>query len=160
MGRFVIELKIEKESDLYCRFNNHHELSEDVTKYITDKLSDRQKGESVLIQILCEEKIDEANVKKALDQWITSVDEKLKSDAKSDFVKQVWMFGVGIVFIALSLLVQSQVNTLTYTILSTIGAFAMWEAAAIWIVENPKRRVRRHIFDKLKQDVDVEIICK
>ena len=60
---------------------------------------------------------------------------------------------------ALSLLVQSQVNTLTYTILSTIGAFAMWVAAAIWIVENPKRRVRRHIFDKLKQDVDVEIIC-
>ena len=85
----VIDLKIENESELYCRFNSNHELSEEVTTYIIDQLSTRNKGEAVELRIISKTPINEDNVNISFEAWIASIDAQLKKESKTNFVKQL-----------------------------------------------------------------------
>jgi len=63
------------------------------------------------------------------------------------------MFGLGVLFITISLALQPVVNVVWFTVLSTIGAFSMWEAASIWIVQNPKLSMRKRIVARLSKQL-------
>ena len=43
----------------------------------------------------------------------------------------------------LRLMLSGRVPELLSEIVSTVGAFSLWEAASIWIVENPSIRLRK-----------------
>ena len=67
------------------------------------------------------------------------------------------MFAVGVCFIAVSLALESKVGVVWFTVLSTIGAFSMWEAASIWIIQNPRLRLRKRIVGKLKDNISISV---
>jgi hypothetical protein len=48
-------------------------------------------------------------------------------------------------------MLQPTVGVVWFTVLSTIGAFSMWEAASIWIIQNPKLRMRKRAISRLKE---------
>ena len=73
-------------------------------------------------------------------------------------IQQLWMFIVGFVFIGLSLMIDETSNAVLFTVLSTIGAFSMWEAASIFIIQNPKLRRRKFILKKLSHDIIINFV--
>ena len=145
------------EEDLYCPYNREHELNDDVTNYIIKE--SRKKGikDNVLIRIISKDKMDEESVRNAFNEWIEQTDIFMKEEAKSNMVKQTIMAIIGLIFISLSVLLQSRLNAVIFTVLSTIGAFAIWEAASIWIVENPKLRHHARTIGKWKEEIGLEI---
>lgn len=103
------------------------------------------------IRIISDEDIDMDNLKNAFEKYLSVERLQLKKEKKANTVKQLWMFGVGVLFIAVGLYAASVLPALLGEIISTIGAFAMWEAASIWIVENPRNRLKRKWVDSLMQ---------
>ena len=67
------------------------------------------------------------------------------------------MFGIGVLFIAFGLYASDMLPALTGEIISMIGAFSMWEAASIWIVENPENRIKQRWIKLIAQ---TEITCE
>ena len=50
-------------------------------------------------------------------------------------------------------------NSIIYTIISTIGSFAIWEASNIWIIENMESKIKRRILTSLlKANIEIEKI--
>ncbi len=97
-------------------------------------------------------------MKQAFHQWICDEDEGIKREFHKNNVQQAWMFGVGVLFIAVSLLLDGKVGMVWYTVLSTIGAFSMWEAAGIWIIHNPKLRMRKKIAKAIGENAEIKIV--
>lgn len=93
--------------------------------------------------------IDTEQLKKAFEKYIDSLKAQLVREKKANTIKQLWMFSIGVVFIAGGLFFADRLPALTGEIISTIGAFSMWEAAGIWIVENPKIRLRKRYIEQL-----------
>ena len=147
-----IEVKIKTEQDLYESFNQKKELNDAVTGYIKGQFEDAIFSEPICFHIISEEPVDEETVKQAFLRWNDSLQNSLNRQKQINLTKQLWMFGVGVCFIVMSLILEATVNLVIYTILSTIGAFAMWEAAAIWIVENPKNRLHQRMIRKIAQE--------
>ena len=148
MEKQTVSLLIDKEEDIYCPFNNDHELNEEVTDYLIRKFVEGKTGNGILVRILSKEKVDESQVRDAFDKWIELANNQMKNEYRRNMTKQGLMIVIGIGFIILSLLLQDRVNAVIFTVLSTISAFAMWESAAIWIVENPKLRIQARMIGK------------
>ena len=73
-------------------------------------------------------------------------------------VEQLWMFAIGVLFIAVSLILEKRIPVVWFTVLSTIGAFSIWEAASIWIVRNPALRLNRKMVSKIRDDTIVTVV--
>ena len=97
--------------------------------------------------------IDKEELQQAFSRWSDSIELSLNREKKDNRIKQAWMFSIGVLFIALSVAIQSSVSMVVYTVLSTIGAFSMWEAAAIWIVENPEIRIKKRLIRKITNNI-------
>ncbi len=153
---FEIKVKINEESDLYEPLNPDKELSPDITDYLERQIMDRNIGENVLIHVISKEPLSEENVKTAFWDWIHGIEASFRKRQKGNWIKQAWMFFVGVAFIATSLFAQPHVNVVVFTVLSTIGAFALWEAAAIWIVEGPTNRIRKRVLKNMAKGVEFQ----
>ena len=153
---FEIKVKIDRESDLYEPLNPEKELNQDITAYMERQIADRNIGEKVLIHIISQESVNEQDVSKAFWDWIHGIEDSFQKQRKTNWVKQAWMFIVGVAFIAAGLFLQSHVNIVVYTVVSTIGAFAMWEAAAIWIVEGPSNKIRKRVLKNITKGVEFQ----
>ena len=156
MTPHTIRIYIEKEDGLYNHFSPEKELSEDVIAYIQKKAYTKNALQPLLIQVISAEKIDEAAFYAAIGRWLAEEDAVIEKERRSSKVKQAWMFSAGTFFIALSLLLEAIIPALPFTILSTIGAFAMWEAAAVWIIKYPQLRMRKRMIKKLSSELSFE----
>ena len=156
MDKHVVTLCIKDEDALYLPFSPEKEFSSDVTDYLTSMLGDRSRGQKVALRVVSPSPIDEDAFRAALNRWAMADTDRLKREQKANFVKQIWMFGVGVAFIAASLVLESVIPVLPYMILSTIGAFAMWEAASIWIIQGPQLRLRRRVIERVTSDMELE----
>ena len=154
----TIKFKIDEEKDLYNPFDvDDILLSEDVKNYISGQLTSRKIGDQVEILIISQKPIDKEKVEKAFYQWIADEEMDIKREFRKNLLQQFWMFGIGVLFIALSLAFEDKVGMVWYTVLSTIGAFSMWEAASIWIIQNPKLRMRKRITTAIGEHAVVRI---
>jgi len=153
---FEIKVKINEESDLYEPLNPEKELNQDITAYMERQITDRNIGEKVLIHIISQESVNEQDVTKAFWDWIHGIEASFRKTQKTNWIKQAWMFFIGVAFIATSLFAQPHVNVVVFTVLSTIGAFALWEAAAIWIVEGPTNRIRKRVLKNMAKGVEFQ----
>ena len=143
---YTIKIKVDEEKDLYNSFDADDVLlSEDVKSYITGRLVGRKLGDHVEIMIVSSNPIDKDRLRKAFHTWNTEEEQDIKREYRRNILQQFWMFVVGVVFIALSLFFEDKVGMVWYTVLSTIGAFSMWEAASILIIQNPRLRMRKKI---------------
>lgn len=57
----------------------------------------------MIIHIISDEDIDMDNLKKALVRYLSVERLQLKKEKKTNMIKQLWMFGVGAIFIAFGL---------------------------------------------------------
>lgn len=157
MNTHEVKLKIKKESDLYEPLSPDKELSSVVMSYLEHKINERKNGERVLFHIISSEPVNEQNVREVLSAWRTSIERSLKKQRQINWARQLWMFAIGIVFTVLSVVLERNENIVSLTVLSAIGGFAMWDAAAVWISENPWLRIKEKMLQQLSDDYELRI---
>ena len=160
MSKHLVNLVIGSESDLYCPYNNDCELDEGIIDYIVRKAKGKKKGEEIVIRISSAEPVDEERVRNAFRKFVDDASLQLKREARKNTLKQLWMFVIGIVFIALSVILNAKIDIILFQIISTIGAFAIWEAASIWIVENPALTLTKVVNKKLLSSITLEFVSQ
>jgi len=151
---YSIALSVENEKELYNALDPQQDLlSGDVKEYLTEKLQSLDKKDDVELCVCAKSPIDEERLKSAIDRWVQEENASLIATRRRNTLQQIWMFGLGVLFITISLALQPVVNVVWFTVLSTIGAFSMWEAASIWIVQNPKLSMRKRIVARLSKQL-------
>ena len=149
MAKTVITVEINKESDLYCPYNSDHEINDAISSYIIQKVvENKKKKDDVAVRIVSDEPVNEDSIREAFRKWVAVGCSRIKKETRIKIIQLVWMLGIGIGFVALSLALKPYVNNILFTVISTIGAFAIWEAASIWIIDSPALRLRSRMFKK------------
>ena len=147
--KYEIQLNIENEEQLYNSFDKfNNTLSDDVYSYINNRIEFANITDKIEIKINSNEKIDSVHFIQAYNAYI---DEQLKlaqKESKFNTTKQIWLLGIGILFIIFSLLFSEKINVIVLEIISTIGSFSIWESANSWLIERKiikgkKIRLRR-----------------
>ena len=62
---------------------------------------------------------------------------------------------MGLSFVTINLSLQDRIPIVWYAVLSTIGAFSIWEASSFWIVKNPKIGIRKKTLEKLRSHTEI-----
>lgn len=132
-------------------------MSADVTDYLFNRYQEKGVRYKLRVRVTSDEQIDTERLRSAFRRYFDSEQVKLKNEKRRNTLKQIWMFALGVLFIGLGLYAADKLPALPGEIISTIGAFSMWEAASIWIVENPGNRLRRRWIDTASQ---TEIVCE
>lgn len=160
MERYNIDLNIEKEADLYDPFDSDKNLSGDVKDYMIRKARMATIKNPISINIRSASPVNEEDVKNSFYKWVEEENTAIRLEHHRNSMKQLWMFLVGVAFIAVSLILEPMINRISFTVLSTIGAFAMWEAASVWIVQNPGLRLRKMLFRRISESGEVNFFIK
>ena len=154
---FEINLRIHSEDELYNPFDEEHQtISSDVIDYLYSRYQEKDLRDKLTVHIISDDPIDVDNLQAAFRGYLNSLQKTLAKERRKNAVKQIWMFGIGVLFIGSGLIMSDRLPALSGEIISTIGAFSMWEAASIWIVENPKNRISRRWLDIISK---TEILC-
>ena len=149
-----IALNVTNEEQLYNSFDPQRNLlNEEVKSYLLGEVQIEGRMDGINLEVRSTTPIDEERFKSSIRRWIEEEEQSIRVTRRRNVIQQAWMFGSGVLFIALSLLLQPVVNVVWFTVLSTIGAFSMWEAASIWIVQNPKLRLRKHAVKRLDSEL-------
>ena len=156
-----ITLNVIDEERLYNSFDPQRNLLNDEVKtYLMGGVQIEGRMDGVSLEVRSTTPIDEARFSAGIRRWVEDEERSIRVARRRNTIQQVWMFGLGALFIALSLLFQPMVNVVWFTVLSTIGAFSMWEAASIWIVQNPKLRLRKHAVKRLGEQLSLRFsVC-
>ena len=157
MKTHEIKMKIKKESDLYEPLSPDKELSSIVISYLEQKISSKNTQDRVLLHIYSAEPVNEQNVRTALSAWGTSIEGSLERQRQINWARQLWMFAIGIIFTVLSVVLEQNENIVSLTVLSAIGGFAMWDAAQVWISENPVIKLKKKILQQLSDEFELRI---
>lgn len=151
---YEIKLKINDEADLYNPLDPDCVLlSEDVSSYLNRKLSEKNFDplEKNVIHIISSVPLDEERVRKNIVSYTESELKILSKKKKRSVIKQLWLFLLGVIFIALWLFLDSITENVIATVVCIVGWFAVWEAANIWLVENPEMRVRKLVLQRMEK---------
>jgi hypothetical protein len=149
---FEIKIKIHEEADLYNPLDPEgSELSDEVISYMVLKYQEKGRKEKHIIHIISDEPVDEEKVRNSFLAYSTKEEMIFGNVRNRITLKQLTLFVIGILFISLWLFASSRTENLLVEILSIIGSFALWEAADIWIVEKPVRRIEEKRLKKLMQ---------
>lgn len=156
MGVFNIDVKLNEEADLYHPLDpNRETLSDEVVAYILDKKKDKPIGDSIRLTIFSEEPVDEAHARSVMDQWLKSMGERNRRERMLNIYRMVRLLIIGAIIIAISIAIQRKVGAVWYTIISTIGAFSIWEAGNIVIIKNPKLKSDRLVIKRASEKVEI-----
>ena len=151
MGRHCINVRIHQEADLFNPLDpDGMLLADNIKNYIYEGILEKNLGEDLEIHIISDEAVNAGRVKEAVHCWGEKELESLKKDSRRNHMQELLMFSMGLAFITVSLSLQKRIPIVWYTVLSTMGAFSIWEASGIWIVKNPKVGIRKKILEKLR----------
>ena len=150
-----IYVNVECESDLYSTFGGPGDLNGEFVDYVISKLKDSEKLDPVQLIFQSREPLDEQRVRDSISMWVKNERHELKREEHTSKLRQMWMLIIGVVFVAISIAVELTVSEFSFTILSTIGAFALWEAANLWIVETPQLRIRRLFVKHMNENYSI-----
>ena len=149
---FEIRVKIDREEDLYCGFDEAGlTLSDDVLEYITKSLEDRRRGEKLRLNFVSGLDLDEDRLERAIGLYMQSVERSVKRLRRSSWLNSLRLLAIGVVFIVLGLVFTDRMGAVAAAIVSTIGSFSVWEAANVWIQEFPAIRAKERAVSFLKQ---------
>ena len=87
--------------------------------------------------------------------WIKKERHELQREEHTNKLHQTWLLIIGVAFVAVSIAVELMVSEFSFTVLSTIGAFALWEVANGWIVDNPQLHIRRLLVKHMNNNYTV-----
>ena len=151
MGRHCINVRIHQDTDLFNPLDPEGRcLADSVKNYIYEGILERNLGEDLEIHIISDEAVNVERVNEAVRCWCEKERESLNKDRRRNHMQELLMFIIGLAFITISLSLQDRIPIVWYTVLSTIGAFSIWEASSFWIVKNPKVGIRKKILEKLR----------
>ena len=149
---FEIRVKIDREEDLYCGFDEAGlTLNDDVLVYITKALEGRSKGERLRLCFVSGLDLDEDRLERAIGQYMRSVERSVKKLKRSSWLNSLRLLAIGVIFIVLGIVFTDRMGAVAAAIVSTIGSFSVWEAANVWIQEFPAIRARERAVSFLKQ---------
>lgn len=150
---YEIKLKIKNESDLYNSLDpDAGLLSDDVTSYLQKKYTEKTDLlEQTAIHIFSDEMLDEERVRKNFASYTQNELSLLAKRKKRSLVKEIWLFILGVFFIAFWLLLESVTESIAATVVCIVGWFAVWEAANIWLVESPAMRLEKIRLKKMEK---------
>ena len=104
-----------------------------------------------MIHIYSDTPVDEERVKRNIRRYTEDEGKIMKRKQQRSRIKQLWLFAIGIAFIAFWLFIASKTENILVEVLSIIGSFAVWEAANIWIVEVPEMKLYRRRLMRLEE---------
>jgi len=157
MGIYEIKLRIRSESELYNPLDaDELVISDNVTSYISGRYREKNFRDKLILNIFSEEDVDLSKLRAALERYIEGERTALWNETQKNRVKQIWMFVIGAVLIAIRVYAPPQVPVIEREIISTVGAFSLWEAASIWIVKNPAAALRKRWF-KAISDTEIKL---
>lgn len=147
---YEICLKLRSEADLYNPFDEScRTLNGDVADYLSAQYGKSELGDEIILKIRCDEPVDFERVKAAFQELIHEKELHTAHQKRLNRVKQLWLLAVGVVFVAAAILLDGILGAVFVELLSIVGSFAVWEAANIWIVENPRTRLAKKTLKKL-----------
>ena len=158
MKTHIIELKLESEAELYHPLDpNRQQISSDIRDFMLDRLQERKFGETIELHIVSPADLDREKVKKVFFDYAERELLLLETERKRNTLQQIRLFIIGILFILVSFLLQDKIHAVWITVISTIGAFSVWEATSIWIIKNPQLRERRLMIRLLRDYLNIVI---
>jgi hypothetical protein len=150
-----IYINVDSESDIYSTFRGPEELNGEYVDYVIGKLKDTELLEPVQLIFQSREAMDEQRVRDSISMWIKNEKHELQREEHTNKLRQFWLLIIGVAFVAGSIAVELLVSEFSFTILSIIGAFALWEVANGWILENPQLRLRRLLVKHMNENYTV-----
>ena len=159
MGTHVIKLKVKKEEDLYNPFDPDRTiLCDDVRNYVIDRLKERHLREDIELHVISEEQLDQDALRNAFRIWIETEEESIKKENAGNQLRQFLLLAVGIGFIAANLVLHDHLHAVGQTIISTIGAFSIWEASNSWLIRSTWIKSRRIMMNVLKKNFRIVFV--
>ena len=151
-------ITIDDEKELYNKFDETQlTLDDKVVSYIEKNLYKKKLFDNLIIKIKSNNNVDTNKFTKAFKQYLNDrieLNQRLKNFNR---VKQLRLFIIGLMLIIFSIIIGTVLNSIIYTIISTIGSFAIWETSNIWIIENMDSKVEKRILKSLLK-AQIEII--
>ena len=156
--KYVIKIKIDKEEELYNKFDKSREtLSDSFISYINDKIELSLKDQKIIFEVECDKDIDEEHLndtfKKYINNQITLIDRKIKVNV----IKECSLFILGFILLLVSIRFREILKDLTIEMISIISYFALWQAAESSLFENRELKERKI---KLLKLLKVKVIEK
>ena len=149
MDRFEIKIKVNDESELYNSFDPEGlTLGEDILAYLTERYSEKGFGKKSVLTFSGAD-VDAEHLKIALRHHIKAELDKVEKQKRLNIIKQLRLLLIGVVFIAAGIFFSGRSDSVPIEILSIVGSFSVWEAANIWIVENPTLKMRKRLLTHL-----------
>ena len=157
---YEIGVSIHEENDLYNPLDPDCTLlSDDVVSYINRKYQEKERSAKFFIHFISDVPVNEERVRENIRSYLQHEIDFQTREHRNSTLRQIRLFMIGIVFIAVWLLAARQTESIAVEVLSIIGSFAVWEAANIWISEKPHIRLSKLRLMLLK-DTDVRFTVK
>lgn len=147
---YEIHLRIAEERELYSPFDEScRTLNSDVSDYLAEQYEKKEIGDEIVLKIKCDGPVDFERVRGAFQELIRQQELRNNNQKRINRIKQVWLLCVGVVFVAAAILLDGLLDPVPVELISIVGSFAVWEAANIWIVENPRTRIAKKTLGRL-----------
>lgn len=157
MDTFEIRVRITVEDDLYSPYDpDRLTLNGDLLAYLVERYTEKEFGKKTVLRFTGME-IDNERLKAALRHHVETELERNRREKRRNHLKQMRLFLIGLAFVTAGILLGQILDAVPVEILSIVGSFAVWEAANIWIVENPGLDLQRRRFRKL---LEAEIVIE
>lgn len=155
MEKNCIVINIENETELLNKWDSEKSFNEDFKSYIISKTNEISNNEKINLIINSNNFIEQSLVEDMFFKWINKEICNIQNKKVNNIIKQIKLLIIGIIFIAISLYIEQTNNIVLFTVISTIGAFAVWEAASIWIIENPELRKNNKMLNKINKNLNI-----
>lgn len=147
---YEINLKIHEETDLYNPFDEScRTLNSEVSDYLAGQYGKKEIGDEIILKIKCDGPVNFERVRNAFQELIREQEVHNAAQKRLNRIKQLWLFCIGVVFVAAAILLDGILGSVPVELISIVGSFAVWEAANIWIVGNPRVRLAKRMLKKL-----------
>ena len=149
---FIINVAISDEHELYNPFDpDGMVLNDDFLAYVLGRYGEKHIKERPVLRIISQTPIDEQKLRQALDRHLASEIQLNRKERCRDYLQQLRLLGIGLAFVAWGIYLMSRFNSVVHEVISIVGSFAVWEAASIWIVQNPRRKIRHRLLERQQQ---------
>lgn len=143
---FTIPISIDSETDLYEPFNPAgNTLSAGLCDYLESFVEDREVGQEVRLELACAAPIDLDRFGGAYRAHVDALARRCKTKRAKRSANAVRLLCIGVTFVVAGLALTGEVGPVLAAIISTIGSFSIWEAAAIWLEDIPSLRKRERV---------------
>ena len=136
---FEVIVHIKHEEDLYNPLDyTGLSLNNDLTDYVLTQMEGKRFGERMTLHIVTDEPIDQERFCNAVNKFTELYDVKLHKAQRLNQYNAIRMLVTGLVFLFAGLMLNASMPPLATTVIESVGSFSIWEAANIWLQEQPK----------------------